>query len=162
MNLQTNMKRIYLDDMRTPKEPDWVIVRSYDDFVDMVDSIGLDNISTISLDHDLGDTAIHEFRHNGSKHYKIDYDNIDEKTGYDCVKWLVNYFYTMYPERLEMSYTERKRTDIVFPTVVVHSANPIGSANMMGYINNFLRNEGKTQNCIRVEIEHTVYHETNN
>jgi hypothetical protein len=27
----------------------------------------------------------------------------------------------------------------------------------MGYINNFLMNEGKPQNCIRVQIPHTVW-----
>ena len=156
------MKRIYLDDMRTPVESDWIVVRSWEDFVVAVSEIGLDKIDTISLDHDLGDTAMYEYRNNVSKHYKLDYDNIDEKTGYDCVKWLVNYFYTMYPERLEMPYTERKRSDIMFPKVVVHSANPIGSANMMGYINNFYKNEGKPQSCVRVEIEHTIHHEAGN
>ncbi len=156
------MKRIYLDDIRTPIESGWIVVRTWEDFVDTVNEIGLDNIDTISLDHDLGDTAMHEYRNNVSKHYRLDYDNIDEKTGYDCVKWLVNYFYTIYPERLEMSYTERKRIDIIFPKVVIHSANPIGSANMMGYINNFFKNEGKPQSCIRIQIEHTIHHEANN
>lgn len=156
------MKRIYLDDMRTPVEPGWIVVRTWDDFVDAVTEIGLDKIHIISLDHDLGDTAMYEYRNNVSKHYKLDYDNIDEKTGYDCVKWLIGHFYNMYPERLEMPYTERKRTEILFPKVVVHSANPIGSANMMGYINNFYKNEGQPQSCVRVEIEHTIHHEANN
>jgi hypothetical protein len=52
-------QRIYLDDVRTPIEKDqWVIVRSYDEFVDKVTEIGLENIGLISLDHDLGDTAM--------------------------------------------------------------------------------------------------------
>jgi hypothetical protein len=27
----------------------------------------------------------------------------------------------------------------------------------MGYINNFLMNEGQPQNCVRVQIPHTVW-----
>ena len=38
----------------------------------------------------------------------------------------------------------------------VHSANPIGSANMMGYINNYFKNCKTPQTCIRVEIKHTI------
>jgi hypothetical protein len=56
-----------------------------------------------------------------------------------------------------MSRSEKKRDkNFYFPKVVVHSANPIGSANIMGYINNFLMNEGKSQDCIRVKIEYYV------
>ena len=51
---------------------------------------------------------------------------------------------------------DKKQKPIKFPEVVVHSANPIGSANIMGYINNFLMNEGQSQTCVRVQIEHTV------
>ncbi len=40
--------------------------------------------------------------------------------------------------------------------VVVHSANAIGSGNMMGYINNYRHIHRLPQNCIRVQIEHTV------
>ena len=31
----------------------------------------------------------------------------------------------------------------------------IGSANIIGYCNNFLMNEGQDQTCVRVKIEHT-------
>ena len=52
-------KKIYLDDVRTPMDKqDWVIVRNYDEFVDKVSEIGLDNIELISLDHDLGDGGV--------------------------------------------------------------------------------------------------------
>ena len=46
--------------------------------------------------------------------------------------------------------------DFPFPEVYVHSANPIGAANIMGYINNFLMNEAQPQTCVRVSIPHTV------
>jgi hypothetical protein len=82
--------RIYLDDVRTPVEKDqWVIVRSYDEFVEKINEIGLDNIDMISLDHDLGDTAMAEWHKNVYHNYELNYDNIIEKTGMDCAKWLV-------------------------------------------------------------------------
>jgi hypothetical protein len=82
--------RVYLDDIRTPIENDWLICRDYDEFVNKVSEIGLENIYMISLDHDLGETAIREYFKNVSKNYVLDYDNIHEKTGYDCSKWLVD------------------------------------------------------------------------
>jgi hypothetical protein len=82
--------RIYLDDIRTPLETDWIICRNYEEFVQKVSDTGLENIELISLDHDLGQTAIREYFKNTSKNYIIDYNNIHEKTGYDCTKWIVN------------------------------------------------------------------------
>ena len=150
------MVKIYLDDVRTPVADGWNIVRNYDEFVAKVLELGLSNIKLISLDHDLGDTAMSEYFKNVSPNYELNYDNITEKTGLDCVKWLINHFYDTNPKRVNMSRSDKKNYPIKFPEVVVHSANPIGSANMMGYINNFLMNEGEAQTCIRVNIEHTV------
>ena len=149
-------KTIYLDDLRTPTSGDWNVVRNYNEFVNIVTEIGLANIEIISLDHDLGDDAINEFVYNTMPNYTIDYSNISEKTGYDCAKWLVDYFYDENPTRLEMHSTYKNQNPITFPKVLVHSANPIGSANIMGYINNFLMNERMPQTCVRVEIAHTV------
>ena len=148
--------KIYLDDVRTPRDKDWMVVRNYGEFVDLVQKVGIKNIGTISLDHDLGDSAMNEYFTNVSPNYKLDYENIEEKTGYDCAKWIVDYFYETNPDRLEMSRAKKSKTKPKFPLVVVHSANPIGSANIMGYINNFLMNEAQTQTCVRVTIEHTV------
>lgn len=148
--------RIYLDDVRTPVENDWIVVRNYHDFLYAIKLHGLSNISTISLDHDLGDSAMSEYFTNVSPNYTLNYDNIKEKTGYDCAKFLVNHFYDVNPKRLDMHRSEKRNFPVKFPTVYVHSANPIGSANIMGYINNFLMNEGQPQNCIRVQIAHTV------
>ena len=141
--------RIYLDDVRTPINPtnewvddfeNWTVVRSYDEFVEKVTEIGLENIEVISLDHDLGDQAMTEWKTNVVKNYKLDYNNIDEKTGYDCAKWLVEQWMDGKP----------------LVTVVVHSANAIGSANIMGYINNYRHLNRLPQNCIRVYWEHTI------
>lgn len=137
---------IYLDDVRVPvkvreDEQDWIVVRSYDEFVDTVLEIGIDNIELISLDHDLGPSATQHFLRSTTKTYEIDYSEIPEKTGLDCAKWLVDH-----------AMNEESR----LPVVVVHSANPVGSANIMGYINNYLYVSRLPQSCVRVNIEHTV------
>lgn len=144
------MKKIYLDDIRTPVDTTWVVVRSYDEFVEKVLEIGLENIETISLDHDLGDSSMNEYHNNVSPNYTLDYNNITEKTGYDCTKWLVDHYLDNYST--EEKRNEKKKNGILFPTVYTHSANPIGSANIMGYINNFFMNEGQPQTCVRVQI----------
>jgi hypothetical protein len=149
------MKKIYLDDLRTPIDPTWVVVRDYSSFVKRVEEIGLENIAEISLDHDLGDSAMQEYFTNVSPNYTLNYNNIKEKTGYDCAKWLVDHYYQLNPN-LDVSRFERKSKDFKFPKVYTHSANPIGSANIMGYINNFLFNESRPQTCVRTKIPHII------
>ena len=134
------MNRIYLDDVRTPIEGNWIVVRNYKEFVDKVDELGLDNIELVSLDHDLGDSAMSEWKNNVYHNYELNYDNITEKTGYDCAKWLVEQWMDGKP----------------VVTVMTHSANAIGSANIMGYINNYRHINRLPQNCVRVRIEHTI------
>jgi len=133
-------QRIYLDDVRTPIDEGWIIVRNYDEFVSTVKQIGFNNIELISLDHDLGESAMTEWRTNVYKNYELNYDNITEKTGYDCAKWLV----------------ERWIEGEAIFDVYTHSANAIGSANIMGYINNYRHVSRLPQNCVRVQIQHTV------
>jgi len=133
--------KIYLDDVRTPVDKEsWMVVRNYDEFVDRVTKVGLKNIEIISLDHDLGDTAMAEWHKNVYHNYTLNYDNITEKTGYDCAKWLVEQWMDGQP----------------IVDVYTHSANAIGSANIMGYINNYRHVNRLPQNCVRVQIEHTV------
>jgi hypothetical protein len=144
------MNRIYLDDVRTPIDKDWIVVRSYDQFCQKVIELGLENIEVISLDHDLGPSAMNEYFQNVHPNYTLDYNNISEKTGMDCAKWLVQHFYD-----ISEGKTWARGSEINFPRVYVHSANPIGSGNITGYINNFLMNEGQPQSCIRVVIDHT-------
>jgi len=100
---------IYLDDVRTPTVEGWTVVRDYEAFVSTIMYHGLENIETISLDHDLGDEAMTEYYTNVRNNYQLDYSNIQEKTGYDCCKWLVN---------------KSIETGIPIPQVYVHSANP--------------------------------------
>jgi len=133
--------KIYLDDVRTPENEGWTVVRDYEEFVGTVTLIGLENIELISLDHDLGNSAMSEYYSNVKPNFTLDYSNITEKTGYDACKFLVEH---------------SMNTEVPLPNVVVHSANPIGAANMMGYINNYFKNCKQKQNCIRVDIPHTI------
>ena len=139
--MMRNKKWLYLDDVRTPKDETWEVVRSYDEFVAHIRMNGLENYEVISLDHDLGDTAMQEYYNNVHPNYTLDYNNITEKTGLDCAKFLV---------------AQSMNTKIPLPQIYVHSANPIGSGNMMGYINNYFMNCRLPQSCIRVKIEHTI------
>lgn len=133
---------LYLDDVRTPTEGDWVVVRNYDEFVKQIQLHGLESFEVISLDHDLGEESMVEYYTNVKNNYTLNYENItNEKTGYDCCKWLV---------------AESMNKKIPLPQIYIHSANPIGSANMMGYINNFLMNSRLPQTCVRVQIPHTI------
>lgn len=133
-------KFIYLDDVRTPTDPGWVIVRSYDEFVAKINEIGLENVKLISLDHDLGESAMLEWYRNTIPNYTINYDNISEKTGMDCTKWLVEQWLDGAP----------------VCDVMVHSANAVGSANMMGYINNYRHVNNLPQNCVRWIVPYTI------
>jgi len=134
--------KVYLDDVRTPTNEtgEWVIARSYDEFVEKINEIGLENIDLISLDHDLGDSAMKEWHTNVAHNYTLNYNNITEKTGMDCVKWLVEQWMDGAP----------------VCKVMIHSANAIGSANMMGYINNYRHINRLPQDCNRWQIPHTI------
>jgi hypothetical protein len=131
---------IYLDDVRTPMDTDWVIVRSYEEFVSKITELGLHNVELISLDHDLGPSAMNEWHSNVYHNYTLDYNNITEKTGMDCAKWLVEQWLEGQP---------------VVP-VRVHSANAVGSGNMMGYINNYYHVNRLEHDCFRWHVPHTL------
>jgi len=133
---------LYLDDIRKPLANHWQVVTNYDEFISHIRLNGLENYELISLDHDLGEQATNEFYKNTQPNYTLNYDNIvNEKTGLDCAKWLV---------------AESMTKKIPLPQIYVHSANPIGSANIMGYLNNYLMSCKLPQSCIRVKIEHTI------
>jgi hypothetical protein len=131
---------LYLDDVRTPKADNWEVVRNYDEFVAHIKMHGLENYEVISLDHDLGEGAMVEYYTNVKPNYELDYNRIPEKTGMDCARWLV---------------AESMHTKIPLPAIYVHSANPIGAANIMGYVNNYFRNCKLPEVCMKVNIEHS-------
>lgn len=61
------MTKIYLDDCRQPADPSWIVVCSYDEFVDWITKNGLPDF--ISFDYDLQE---------------------GKPNGYDCVIWLIS------------------------------------------------------------------------
>lgn len=140
------MISIYLDDLRTPLEPPspnshWAVIRNYEDFVNLIEDVGLENIEVISFDHDLDRSATMHYLEYVKNNYEIDYSKIKEPTGLDAVKWLVAH-----------SLTTGKQ----IPKCYVHSANPIGSGNMMGYLNLYLKNCKRPEDCIRVIWDHEM------
>ena len=68
--------KIYLDDVRTPIDPSWIVVRNYEEFVQKVQDLGLENIELISLDHDLGPSAMVEWHSNVYHNYELNYINV--------------------------------------------------------------------------------------
>lgn len=134
-------KYLYLDDVRTPIEKIWIVTRNYDEFVEIINKEGLENFEVISLDHDLGESAMTEFFENVYINGKLDYNNITEKTGFDCAKFLI-----------ELSMD----SGIKLPQIYVHSANPVGSTNIIEIVNNFLHFNGLEETCTRVNIPHTT------
>lgn len=122
--------KIFLDDYRTPKDcvqymykrigklnpiylEDWVIAKNYDQFVKVV-SENIDKITHISFDHDLADEHYDpNVYENGNE---IDYETYTEKTGYECAKWLKDFY-----------QKNNKRLPIMF----VHSMNGVGTNNII-------------------------------
>jgi hypothetical protein len=66
-------------------------------------------------------------------------EGFTEKTGYDAAKFLI-----------DISIEK----EIKLPQIYVHSANPIGSNNIVAYVNNYLKSCGLSQNCKRIIIDH--------
>lgn len=111
---------LFLDDIRMPEDvynytgiidynlKGWVIVRNYDDFVLRVKCNDLPDI--ISFDHDLG---LDHYEHQNTK---IPYDEYEEKTGYHCAKWLIDYCLN------NNIYLSSK--------IYIHSMNTVGAKNI--------------------------------
>jgi hypothetical protein len=118
------MKYLFLDDERNPKDvhwiliggvghwgADWNIVRNLEEAKDWVLKNGIPDV--ISFDHDLGE-----------QHYAGDYD--DGKTGYDFALWLVEHDLDTNTMPVDFKFT-------------VHSKNPVGSENIRGLLESYLR-----------------------
>ena len=126
--------KLFLDDVRSPKdaiglvldihnkfywENDWDVVRNYDEFVQYLEVNGAPEF--VSFDHDLGDSAMDEYFRNVATKGTLDYDNIKEKTGLDCAKFLVEYC------------ADESQP---LPEYLVHSANPVGKKNIESFLEN--------------------------
>lgn len=131
------MRKIFLDDMRNPEEvyyglkrgfdentlhpiyadnSSWIILRTYEDFVDFILKNDFNEIEVISLDHDLDQS--HYLPINQTN---VDYDRMEVKTGYHAAKWLLEY---------------SKENNIQLPEIRVHSLNIEGRKNIKNLIKN--------------------------
>lgn len=124
------MYNLFLDDMRDPqtaqfrangdfyKNTKWVIVKNYDEFVSCITHNGMPDL--ISFDHDLAD------EHYGMQDHidEMDYAMFEEKTGYHCAKWLIEYCMD---------------NNVSPPDYLVHSMNIEGGKNIKYLIENYKR-----------------------
>lgn len=125
-------KLLWLDDLRNPFEGDWlsyspiekpfdcIWVKSYNEFVDWINQNGLPE--AICFDHDLGMEVALEARAKGMSKRKSRLLKKEEKTGYDCTKWLVEY---CLDNKLKL------------PLYNIQSANPVGKENINGLMLSF-------------------------
>ena len=126
------MKKLFLDDLRNPKDGiglvpsnlnqfywanDWAIVRCYDEFVSYITKNGLPDF--ISFDHDLADDHYVAYMELQKGHLEGSVPT--EKTGFECAKWLVDFCLD---------------NDGQIPDFIVHSANPVGKKNIESYLAN--------------------------
>jgi hypothetical protein len=114
------MFKIFLDDIRIPLDENWIVIKSYVDFISFINSHQWNLIQEISLDHDLG------------------LEDETERNGYDVAKWLVEY-------SLDNS--------CILPLIKVHSANPVGSKNIISLINGYLISNNQEPTCISHIVE---------
>jgi len=112
-------RKLYLDDIRTPQTEGWDIVRSYTAFVDWIRLYGLPD--EISFDHDLGEDVAKAKVEAGVSKRKAREQKKEAKSGYDAAKWLGEFCI---------------ESGLPLPEWNVHSANPVGKANIEAYLSN--------------------------
>ena len=127
-------KLLWLDDMRCPFNGTWVDdyspintnnivvewVKSYFEFVNWIKKNGLPD--AICFDHDLGKLTENELLAKGYSKKEARKAKSEEKNGYDCAKWLVEYC---------MDH------EVDVPAFNVHSSNPAGKQNIMSYLDGY-------------------------
>ncbi len=123
--------KIFLDDIRNPKDclsymhtrigslnpiynEEWIIARNYPEFQELVAEYAPD-ITHVSFDHDLADEHYNDLMNVEDADYNALYDTFKERTGYDCAKFLLEY----YKDTWEL------------PIIFVHSMNPVGTQNIL-------------------------------
>ena len=138
------MYNLFLDDVRDANRflehqqfRTWVVVRNYNDFVKTIKERGLPKF--ISFDHDLAlehypifdfiDALTEDAPLPDPK--KIPYDTYEEKTGYHCALWLVDYC------------IDKK---LPLPDYQVHSMNPVGAENIRKLLEGFKNHQKKNEN----------------
>lgn len=96
--------KLFLDDVRNPREDGWVVVRSFIEAARYVHQHGFPD--HVAFDHDLGEE--------------------DHRTGRHFAQWLIEH---------DMRYETMPRHF----TYSVHSANPVGAANIRGLLDSYIK-----------------------
>ena len=107
---------------------EWTIVRSYDEFVNYVNAHGIP--TRVSFDHDLGPTAYQEYSRAINSNGVINYDNIEERSGMECAKFLA-----------ELCVAR----NVPIPQYYVHTLNPIGRQNIISILESTRKNLTESQ-----------------
>jgi hypothetical protein len=139
-NMKDRKTYLFLDDDRMPWEPgnympvdlrpmyrkeNWQIVRNFEEFRQWILDNGLPDV--VSFDHDLGKE--HHYKPDDRlivplEEVEFDFDKYEEKTGYHCAKWMVEFC---------------MHEHLPLPEWYVHSANVVGAENIKSYIENYQR-----------------------
>jgi hypothetical protein len=133
---------LFLDDFRAPvdafnytKDIDfnllkWTTVRNYKEFVEYITKMHEVGYfpQVVAFDHDLAEGHYHKNMQEEKMNYASeDFNDDDNKTGYHCAKWLVDFCIT---------------NKLKFPEYKVHSMNPVGKENIKSYIESAKRHTG--------------------
>lgn len=114
--------KLYIDDIRNPPDGTWVVARSVDAAISYVLEYGFPRF--ISFDHDLGLKL--RARDDQAIILVAEEEDTEAPSGYDFAKWLVN-------EDIEHGWMDGGFD------YQVHSANPVGAANIRGLLDHYLR-----------------------
>lgn len=129
---------LFLDDIRQPEHAfeytreeiylkiEWIVVRNYNEFVNHIETNGLPEY--ISFDHDLADIPEHLLTDCEKAKECHDKQVHNEKTGYECAKWLVDYCID---------------NGLKCPKYYCHSMNPVGKDNIVGLLRSFQKSQYK-------------------
>lgn len=128
-----NLRKTTVKDRERYRKYDWVIVRSYDEFVNTIKEKGIPDI--VSFDHDLAPEH-YEILFNDENWFKgekklildtsdwsdeiiLDYDKFNIKTGYHAAEWLMEHC---------------SNTGNHMPICLVHSQNDVGRKNIINLL----------------------------
>lgn len=100
-----------LQNMSGVPNDEWVIVRTYEEFVRVIEERGIPN--TVSFDHDLDEEHIRHYYRVTEVTGVVEYGDLKVKTGKHCAEYFVQKCKELKPERL--------------PDVYIHSANKYGA-----------------------------------
>jgi len=124
---------LFIDDERWPTTVfwvpydynalDWIIVRSFEQFVEAVES---GKVKLISFDHDLDPSSTFECIRCNTSQQSFDYRKVSKKTGYHCALFLKDWCLKNdkpIPEYLVHSLNEKGRDNII---------NVLGTEKLLG------------------------------